>query len=192
MKPASLLAALILAAGATFIPSARAEDAAPALNFKMKDIDGNDVDLSKFKGKVLLMVNVASYCGNTLQYTALEADYQKYKSKGFTILAFPANNFKNQEPGTDADIKKFCTAEDSKYHITFPLFSKISVKGEDQAPLYKYLTSLDTKPVGKGDITWNFEKFVVGRDGTVVARFTPKTKPDDPAVVKAIEEALAK
>jgi glutathione peroxidase len=159
------------------------------LKFKMKDIDENEVDLAKFQGKVIMMMNVASYCGNTPQYTGLEALYQKYKDKGFVILAFPANQFGAQEPGTDKEIKEFCT--EGKYHVTFPLFSKSIVKGDGITPLFKYLTAVDTKPQPKGDITWNFEKFLVGRDGKVLARFKPATLPDDKALVAAIESALA-
>lgn len=170
-------------------PPAAAAIAKPdALNFTMKDIDGKDVDLSKFEGKVILMMNVASYCGNTPQYTALEEMYTKYKDKGFVILAFPANNFGAQEPGTNSEIKEFCT--EGKYHVTFPLFAKTSVKGNDINPLFKYLITVDTKPQKKGDVTWNFEKFLVGRDGKVIARFAPKTLPTDPALVSAVESAL--
>lgn len=169
--------------------SAAPSDKPAALNFTMKDIDGKDVDLSSFKGKVILMVNVASKCGNTPQYEALEKMYKDNKDKGFVILGFPANNFNGQEPGTNEQIKAFCT---DTYSVTFPMFSKISVKGDDQAPLYKYLTSVDTKPAAKGDITWNFEKFLIGKDGKVVARFAPKTKPDDASVTSAVADALAK
>jgi glutathione peroxidase len=183
--------ALTLAALTCF--SFAAESAAtpppPALAFTMKDIDGKDVNLAQYAGKVILIVNVASKCGNTPQYAALESAYQQYKDKGFVILGFPANNFGEQEPGSNEEIKQFCTG---KYDVTFPMFSKISVKGDDIAPLYKHLTSLDTKPAPKGDITWNFEKFLIGRDGTVVARFSPRTKPNDPQIVAAVEAALAK
>ena len=160
-----------------------------ALSFTVKNIDGKEVNLETYKGKVILMLNVASKCGNTPQYAGLEAAYAKYKDRGFVVMGFPANNFGAQEPGSNAQIKEFCTAT---YQVAFPMFSKISVKGNDQAPLYKYLTALDTKPQPKGDITWNFEKFLIGRDGKVVARFAPKTTPEDPAVVSAIEAALAK
>jgi len=157
-------------------------------DFTMKDIDGNQQKLSAYKGKVVMIVNTASKCGNTPQYEGLEAIYKKYKDQGFVILGFPANNFMGQEPGTDKEIKEFCTL---KYDVTFPMFSKISVKGEDQDPFYSYLTEKKTDPGFAGDITWNFEKFLTGRDGKVIARFTPKTKPEDPAVIKAIEDALA-
>jgi glutathione peroxidase len=160
---------------------------APALAFTVQDIDGHDVALSQYQGKVILIVNVASKCGNTPQYAGLEAAYAKYKDRGFVILGFPANNFKSQEPGTNAQIKEFC---EKTYQVDFPMFSKISVKGDDIAPLYKYLIALKTAPQPAGDITWNFEKFLIGRDGAVIARFAPKTKPEDPTVVSAIEAAL--
>lgn len=181
-------------AAVTGVRALNADDTTPAakpaaLAFSVKDIDGKDVDLSQYAGKVVLIVNVASKCGNTPQYDGLEKIYAKYKDKGFVVLGFPANNFGSQEPGTDAEIKTFCT---STYDVKFPMFSKVSVKGDAITPLYKYLTGLDTQPVAKGDITWNFEKFLVGRDGKVIARFTPKTKPEDPKVVGAVEAALSK
>jgi glutathione peroxidase len=192
-----MLKTLLLAAAvplfailATTNPASAAADAKSGpLQFTMKDIDGKDVDLSQYKGKVVMIVNVASKCGNTPQYKQLEEAYKKYGDKGFTILGFPANEFRGQEPGTNEDIKKFCT---EKYNVDFPMFSKVVVKGDGQAPLYKYLTSKDTNPKAAGDITWNFEKFLIGKDGQVAARFTPKTKPDAPEVVKAIEAELAK
>ena len=166
-----------------------AEAASPksVLDFTMRDIDGKDVKLKKYKGDVLLLVNVASKCGYTPQYEGLEAVYEKYKGKGFEILGFPANNFGGQEPGTEAEIKEFCT---SKYHVTFPMFAKISVKGEDADPLYKFLTSKETNPNFAGDITWNFNKFLVDRKGNVVARFTSKQKPESDEVTAAIEKYL--
>ncbi|CAN5554478.1 glutathione peroxidase [soil metagenome] len=162
--------------------------ASSVLDFKMKDIDGKDVKLKQYKGKVLLVVNVASKCGYTPQYEALQADYAKYKDQGFLILGFPANNFGSQEPGTAEEIKEFCS---SKYKVTFPLFAKISVKGEDQDPLYSFLTGTETNSAFAGDIKWNFTKFLVDRDGKVVARFEPKVKPDDPVVTAAIEKYIA-
>jgi glutathione peroxidase len=170
-------------------PGVAAPKAPEALDFTMKDIDGKEVKLSEYAGKVILMVNVASKCGNTPQYEGLEKTYDKLKDKGFVILGFPANNFGGQEPGTEAQIKEFCTAE---YGVKFPIFSKISVKGDDKHPLYKYLTGVDTKPAPKGEVTWNFEKFLIGRDGKVIARFAPKTKIEEAAVMSAIEAALAK
>ena len=156
--------------------------------FTMKDIDGKDVSLKEYKGKVVMMVNVASKCGFTPQYEALQATYAKYKDQGFVILGFPANNFRGQEPGTDKEIKEFCS---TKYNVTFPMFSKISVKGDDQHPLYAYLTNKETDEAFGGDITWNFNKFLIDRDGKVVARFDSKDKPDDAKVTAEIEKYLA-
>jgi glutathione peroxidase len=198
MKKSILFLALAAGiAGASVVGSAVADDKAAtpaaatdkpaALNFTVKDIDGKDVDLSTYKGKVIMMLNVASKCGNTPQYEALESLYAKYKDKGFVIMGFPANNFGGQEPGTNAEIKEFCT---STYDVKFPMFSKVSVKGNDMAPLFKYLTSQDCKPLSKGDIAWNFEKFLISRDGKLVARFGNRTKPDDKTIVAAIEQEL--
>jgi len=158
------------------------------LDFKVRDIDGKDVKLKKYKGDVLLVVNVASKCGYTPQYEGLQATYAKYKDRGFAVLGFPANNFGSQEPGTETEIKEFCT---SKYHVTFPMFAKISVKGDDQDPLYKFLTDKETNPDFAGDIKWNFSKFLVDRKGKVVARFEPKVKPDSEEVNAAIEKYLS-
>ena len=157
-------------------------------DFKMKDIDGKDVKLKKYKGNVLLVVNTASKCGYTPQYEGLQATYSKYNDKGFYVLGFPANNFGSQEPGTEKEIKEFC---ESKYKVTFPMFAKISVKGADQDPLYAYLTNKETNPEFGGDITWNFNKFLIDRKGKIVARFTSKDKPDGEAVMQAIEKYLA-
>jgi len=158
------------------------------LSFVVKDIKGNDYDLSQLKGKVVMIVNVASECGNTPQYEALEKLYEQHKDEGLVILGFPANNFGGQEPGSNEEIQKFCT---SKYSVTFPMMSKISVKGDDKAPLYKYLTDKSTGGEFAGEVKWNFAKFLVGKDGKVVARFDPKTKPDSKEVTKAVEHALA-
>jgi glutathione peroxidase len=157
------------------------------LDFTPMSIDGKPAPLSAYKGKVLMVVNVASKCGFTPQYSALESIYRKYKDQGFVIAGFPANNFMSQEPGTNAEIKTFCR---NKYDVTFPMYSKISVKGDDQAPLYKFLTAKSSDPTFGGDIKWNFTKFLVGRDGHVIARFEPATKPDSPEVEGAIEKAL--
>jgi glutathione peroxidase len=159
----------------------------PFYNFKMKDIDGKDVKLKKYKGKVLLVVNTASKCGYTPQYEGLQAIYDKYRARGFYVLGFPANNFGGQEPGTESEIKEFCT---TKYKVTFPMFAKISVKGDDQDGLYKFLTNKETNPEFGGDITWNFNKFLIDRKGNIVARFTSKDKPDGEAVMNAIEKYL--
>lgn len=185
-----LVALLAAAATVAFaLPRAlQADDAkkpASVLDYKVQDIDGKSVDLAKYKGEVLLIVNTASQCGYTPQYEGLEALYQKYRERGFEVLAFPANEFGRQEPGSDAEIKQFCS---SKYKVTFPLFSKIVVKGEGIHPLYQYLTK-DTKFTG--DIPWNFAKFLVNRKGEVIGRFDPAEKPESPKVVQAIEAALA-
>jgi glutathione peroxidase len=154
-------------------------------SFVMKDITGKDKALSIYKGKALLLVNVASMCGNTPQYKDLEEIYLKYQKQGFEILGFPANNFGHQEPGTDAEIKEFC---DTNFHVTFPLFSKIEVKGDKIHPLYLYLT---TQTPFKGDIGWNFAKFLVARDGQVLARYSPGTQPKAKEIINGIEKALA-
>ncbi len=187
MKIAALVAFGLLAFG--FVSTGSAADKESPLDFKMKSIDGKDVDLSKYKGEVVLMVNVASKCGLTPQYEQLEAVYSKYKDKGFEVFGFPANEFGKQEPGTDQEIKEFCT---TNFSVDFPMFSKIKVKGEGIHPLYQYLTALDTEPAKAGDISWNFEKFLIGRDGKVVKRFSPRVKPDAPEVVEAIEAELNK
>jgi len=157
------------------------------LDFRMETIDGLEMDLLQHKGKVILMVNVASKCGLTPQYEALQRLYEKYKEQGFVVFGFPANNFRGQEPGTNSEIRQFCTLN---YGVNFPLFSKISVKGEDKHPLYAFLTGKDTNPDFGGEIQWNFTKFLIGREGQVIARFEPKTTPDSAEVIVAIENAL--
>lgn len=171
--------------------AAVADDKKPqsALDFKLKSLSGKETELSKYRGKVVLIVNVASKCGLTPQYKQLQAIHERYSKDGLAILGFPCNQFASQEPGTAEEIKEFCT---TNYGVSFDLFAKSDVNGDDANPLYKYLTSLDTKPKGKGKISWNFEKFVVGRNGEVVARFAPKTAPDDPDVIRVIEAELAK
>ncbi len=179
--------------------------------FPLTTLDGKSVTLDTFTGKVLLIVNVASKCGLTPQYTALEALYQRFRHQGFAVLGFPANDFAGQEPGTDADIAKFCSTE---YPVSFPLFSKITVTGQDKHPLYAALVQAQPERVSNGndlhdhlasyaaanglpgpnelpELLWNFEKFLVGRDGNVVARFAPDLTPDDPKLVGAIQAALA-
>ncbi len=153
------------------------------LGYTMKDIDGKDQDLAQYKGKVILIVNVASECGFTKQYEGLEKLYEARKDKGFVILGFPANNFGGQEPGKDADIKAFCT---SKFAVTFPMFSKISVIGKDAHPLYQQLAA------NSGEPEWNFNKYLVDKDGNVVQRYQSRVKPDDAALASKIEELLAK
>lgn len=158
------------------------------LDFKLKTIDGKEMDLAQFKGKPVLLVNVASKCGLTPQYKALEALYEKYESQGLVIVGIPANNFGKQEPGTESEIKAFCT---KNYGVTFPMASKISVLGEDQHPLYKFLTQKETARDFAGDIEWNFAKFLIDRNGNIMARFASKTTPDSPQVIAAVEKALA-
>ena len=150
--------------------------------FTLNSIDGKPAPLAAYQGKVVLIVNVASRCGFTPQYTGLEALYEKYKDRGFVILGFPANNFGGQEPGTNEEIKTFCS---TKYNVTFPMYSKISVKGDDKAPLYQFLTTATGS-----EIQWNFTKFLVDKSGKVVARFEPKVTPESADVAEAIEKAL--
>jgi glutathione peroxidase len=166
-------------------------DKVPAvLNFKMKGIDGKEVDLSQYQGKVVLIVNVASKCGYTPQYKGLEALYKKYKDQGLVVLGVPANDFGGQEPGSDKEIAKFCT---DKYGVTFPMLAKVStIVGADKVPLYKHLTSKETDPKFAGEVKWNFTKFLIGRDGEIVTRFESKVKPDSKEVTKAIESQLEK
>ena len=156
-------------------------------SFTLKNIDGKDVSLGEYKGKVLMLVNVASKCGLTPQYEGLQKIYSKYKDRGLVILGFPANNFMGQEPGTEEEIKNFCSLN---YNVTFPLFSKISVKGDDIHPLYKFLTDKETNPEFGGEIKWNFNKFLVDKNGRVIARFEPRVKPESDEVMQAIEKAL--
>ena len=157
-------------------------------DFTMNSIDGKPTALSSFKGKVVLLVNVASRCGYTPQYTALENVYEKYKGRNFVIVGIPANNFGGQEPGTNEEIRTFCS---TKYNVTFPMMAKVSVKGGDITPLYRYLTDKSANPATGGEIQWNFTKFLVGADGKIVARFEPKITPDSAEITTAIEKALS-
>jgi glutathione peroxidase len=182
----SFLKLLVLFAAVSTLALAASARADLPLSGTMKSIDGTDVDLGSYQGKVVLVVNVASRCGATPQYEGLQALYEKYKDKGFVVLGFPANDFGAQEPGSDDQIKEFCT---SKYDVTFPMFSKITVKGADKPKLYQVLTET-ADPAG--DIGWNFEKFLIGKDGKVAGRFKTRVSPDDAALVAAIEAALAK
>jgi len=170
---------------------ANAEDAkrgAYVLDHKVQSIENEEIDLNQYKGDVVMIVNVASKCGLTPQYEQLQALHEKYKDKGLRIVGFPANNFMGQEPGTNAEILTFCS---TTYGVEFDMMAKISVKGDDQAPLYTELTSAEANEGFDGDIQWNFEKFLVGRDGRVAARFDPRTKPNDEKVIAAIEGELA-
>ena len=178
MKP--LLGALLLMSSAAFAASSVHE-------FTMDAINGTPTPLANFKGKVLLLVNVASQCGYTYQYEGLQALYMKYKDQGLVVAGFPANNFGAQEPGSNAEIGAFCK---SKFGVTFPMFSKISVKGSDKAPLYQFLTDSKANPKTGGEIPWNFTKYLVDRDGKVLARFDAPVEPESKELTSAIEAAL--
>lgn len=167
--------------------SAKDRKKMPALQFKMKDIDGKDQDLRRYYGNVILIVNVATHCGFTPQYKGLQEMYDKYKDRGFVILAVPANEFGKQEPGSDSEIKEFCT---TKFGVTFPVFSKVVVKGEGICPLYEYLTSEKSGHKYGGEIKWNFNKFLIDRKGRVVGRFASADAPESPKLVKAVESQL--
>ena len=158
-----------------------------AHDFKAKTIDGSDKALKDYAGKALLVVNVASRCGLTPQYEGLQALYQQYRARGLEVLGFPCNQFGAQEPGTEDEIKTFC---DTRYNVTFPLFAKLEVNGGGRHPLYAFLTAQPTQPDGPGDIVWNFAKFVIDKQGKVVARFSPTVTPSDPELVQTIERAL--
>jgi glutathione peroxidase len=182
------LALLALPAFVRVAPGDEPKKPTSVLDVTAKSIDGQDVNLSQYKGKVLLIVNTASQCGYTPQYKGLQTIYETYKDQGFEVLAFPANEFGAQEPGSNDEIKTFCT---TRYKTTFPLFSKIVVKGEGIHPLYRFLTGKDTNPKFGGEIPWNFTKFLVDRQGNVIARFEPKDAPESENVTRAIESALA-
>ncbi|NDC62633.1 MAG: glutathione peroxidase [Planctomycetia bacterium] len=187
MTVEKILAALVLCPvlGLMLPGTARAEKASP-LSGEVKRIDGTPVDLATYRGKVVLIVNVASRCGYTGQYAGLQKLYDDYKDKGLVVLGFPANEFGGQEPGSDAEIAGFCS---TKYGVTFPMFSKIVVKGPGIAPLYKALTEQAAPP---GDVGWNFEKFLIGRDGRIVGRYKSGVGPDAATLTKAVEAELAK
>jgi len=184
---------LAIVAGVTLAQAAdkntEGKKVAPALNFTLKGLDGKDVDLSKYQGKVVLVVNVASECGLTPQYKGLETLNKQFSGDGLAVLGFPANEFGKQEPGTDEQIEKFCK---TKYGVGFDMFSKVVVKGPGQVDFYKFLTSKETNPKFAGDISWNFEKFLIGRNGEVVARFAPRVEPTSEEVTSAIKAELAK
>jgi len=180
MKILLVLAALLLLQ----VVCAHAADS--LYDISLKDIDGKSTSLKAYKGKVLLIVNVASHCGYTPQYAGLEALYEKYKGKGFAVLGFPCNQFGGQEPGTNEEIKQFCS---SKYQVAFPLFDKIEVNGPNRHPLYLALAGKDAS--FPGDIKWNFSKFLIGRDGKVLKRLESAAKPDSAELTQALESALA-
>jgi len=175
-----------MVAAIVLIPLVSSHAANSIYDIPLKDIDGKDATLKPYEGKVLLIVNVASKCGFTPQYTALEAQYEKYKDQGLVVLGFPCNQFASQEPGTTTEIKQFCS---TKFHVTFPLFDKIDVNGLNRSPLYDLLAG-QSSPV-PGPIKWNFTKFLISRDGKILQRFASNIKPDSAEVVQGIETALA-
>ena len=187
------LTGLVVLAGLGLVLNAKeikeSKKVAPVLNFKMKSLDGKEVDLAKYQGKVVLIVNVASKCGYTPQYKGLQALHDKYAKDGLVILGVPANDFGKQEPGTNADIAKFCK---KNYGVTFDMFAKVHVKGEQKCPLYKFLTSKKTDPKFAGEVEWNFQKYLIGRNGEIVARFGHRVKPESEEVVKVIKGELEK
>ncbi len=185
---ASLLFLAVAFTASTAGAQSSATDVPAALNFTMKTLDGEQVELSKYKGNVVMFVNVASKCGRTPQYKQLQALHKQYGSKGLSIVGVPCNQFGGQEPGTASEIAEFCQ---KNYGVEFDMLAKVDVKGESQSDLYAHLTGLDLKPAGKGDVKWNFEKIVLDRSGTPIARFGSKVKPDSKEVVSAIETALA-
>ena len=178
-----------IALGVFALTTAAVFGASNVHEFTVTAIDGKTTPLASFKGKVMLVVNVASRCGYTPQYEGLQALYEKYKGQGLVIAGFPANNFGGQEPGSDSEIQTFCK---SKYGVTFPMFSKISVKGKDKAPLYQFLTDPKANPKTGGEIDWNFTKFLVDRDGKVIQRFEPAVEPQARELLSAVEAALKK
>ncbi len=164
-------------------------NSASVYDFTLNSIDGTATPLSTYKGKVVMLVNVASKCGYTPQYAGLESLYEKYKDQGFVIVGIPANNFGGQEPGTNETIKTFCTRT---YHVTFPMMAKVSVSGSDKTELYQFLTDKQRHATTGGEIKWNFTKFLVDREGNILDRFEPNVTPADPALVSAVESALKK
>jgi len=192
MRNSLILCSLLLASGLTQTIQAQetAEEKKMSIHqFQVTTIDGKKVDLAKYKGKVLLIVNVASECGYTDQYKALQALHTKYAKEGLAILAFPCNDFGQQEPQGEAKIKEFAK---KKYGVEFDLFSKVSITGKDGAPLFQFLTSKGTNPKFGGDVKWNFEKFIIGRDGTIVARFLSDKEPDAEDLLEILRKELSK
>lgn len=185
-----MFAGAVLIAGYVFydVNISSGSNKASIHKFTAMDIDGNDVSLKSFSGDILLIVNTASQCGYTPQYEGLQKIYDRFKDKNFKVIGFPTNNFGGQEPGSNEEIKDFCT---TKYKVTFPMFAKISVKGEDQHPLYKFLTDKEQNGEFGGDITWNFNKFLANEKGEIVARFTSKDAPESETVINAIEKYIA-
>ena len=181
------LTALAAAAAMLLVTAAAPAGAASLYDYRLDDIDGKPVSLQQFRGNVLLVVNTASRCGFTYQFEGLEALFKKYKDRGFVILGFPSNDFLGQDPGTNKEIKDFCTLS---YGVSFPMFSKIKVTGRDMHPLYRFLTEKETNPRFAGAISWNFNKFLIGRDGAMLARFRTQDEPQSAALRAAVEAAL--
>jgi len=179
----------ILVGSLTTLAAEKGKPVPDALKFKMKSLKGKEVNLSKYQGKVLLIVNVASECGLTDQYTQLQALHEKYSDKGLAVLGFPCNQFGAQEPGSAKEIESFCS---KNYGVKFDMFAKVEVNGDSACELYQHMTAQETKPKGAGKIGWNFEKFLIDRQGKVVGRYDPQTAPNDPAIVDSIESALEK
>ncbi len=187
MKSMSWLAAVLIAAAPQLVSGDEGGKKVGPLQFKVKTIDGQEVQLSKYRGKVVLIVNVASECGYTPQYKGLQAIYAKYGKDGLVVLGFPCNDFGKQEPGTEKQIKAFCS---EKYNVKFDLFGKVSITGKNPDPLYKHLQSKESNPNHAGPVRWNFEKFLIGRDGTVIARFASDVDPEGEDFEKALRKAL--
>jgi len=186
---AFVAAAVVFSASGVWAADAPKKEGAGVLNHKMKTLAGKDIDLSQYKGKVILVVNVASRCGYTPQYTGLQALHDKYGKDGFVVLGVPCNQFGSQEPGTSQDIAEFCK---SKYSVSFDMLEKVDVNGEGACAFYKELTAVDAKPKGAGPVKWNFEKFLIGRDSAVIGRYPSSVAPDDEKLAATIEAALKK
>ena len=178
---------MIALTAASLFNSSSSNDSANISEFKVKDINFKEVKLFEYKGKVLLIVNVASKCGFTSQYEGLQKIYEMYKDQGFEVLGFPCNDFGGQEPGTNEEIKNFCSLN---YDVTFPMFDKVHVKGDEKAPIFDLLT--DNSVTGKSSIKWNFEKFIIDKEGNIVDRFRSTTKPDSKKIASLIEKELNK
>lgn len=190
MKMLHVAATVAFLAGCAIVAAAEEKKMASPLDLKMKDIDGKEMDLAKYKGKVVLVVNVASKCGYTKQYDGLQALYSKYEKEGLEVLGVPANDYGKQEPGTEEEIKEFCS---SKFKVTFPMTAKVVVKGADKTDLYKILTASTPDSSGKvTEVAWNFEKFLIGRDGKVTGRYLSKVEPLSEELTKAIKTELDK
>ncbi|WP_298865868.1 glutathione peroxidase [uncultured Gimesia sp.] len=190
LKTITVLAGMLaISLSSTFAGENSKKSVSPVLNHKMKSLDGKDVELSKYKNKVLLIVNTASKCGATPQYKDLQALHEKYKGQGLVVLGFPCNQFGSQEPGTSLQISEFCT---KNYGVTFDLFSKTDVNGDNASDLYKYLTSKKANPKTAGPVKWNFEKFLINRNGEIAARFSTRINPQSAEVTKAVEAELKK